>query len=88
MAQFHCTHANEHYQIRYMCFLKEVWPNIIAFATEQSSCAVCRHSQQISTQPKEKNKKLLLMPYSSLHRYLAELQLCWCTSQSYTVGIY
>jgi hypothetical protein len=34
MARFHCTYANEHHQIRYMCFFKEVWPNTIAFATE------------------------------------------------------
>jgi hypothetical protein len=34
MTWFHCTHANEHHQIRYMYFLKEVWSNTIAFATE------------------------------------------------------
>jgi hypothetical protein len=34
MARFHCTHADEHHQIKCMCFLKEVWPDTIAFATE------------------------------------------------------
>jgi hypothetical protein len=34
MARFYRTHTDEHYQIRYMCFLKEVWPDTIAFATE------------------------------------------------------
>jgi hypothetical protein len=33
MAWFHCIHANEHHQIRYMYFLKEVWLDTIAFAT-------------------------------------------------------
>jgi hypothetical protein len=30
MARFHRTHADEHPQIRYMCFLKEVWPDTVA----------------------------------------------------------
>jgi hypothetical protein len=33
MARFHRAHADEHHQLRYMCFLKEVWPDTIAFAT-------------------------------------------------------